>query len=115
MSSQPVMSTDSARTGSSPGSERRRHDRLPYATQIHYGSMQLVMAEGVDLSFGGVGFVAQNEIQLGDEVEVAFLDRGVAVRGTVRNLRAVDEGFRVGVQFNTDEREVVEVVLRYGG
>jgi hypothetical protein len=113
MSSQNSMPPDIATPAFGTGTERSRHERLPYRTEIHYGAEDLEPAAGVDLSFGGVGFIAPQVVKIGAEVEIAFLDRSVAVRGIVRNLQQMAAGYRVGVQFHADEREVVDVVLRY--
>jgi hypothetical protein len=94
-----------------PNMDRRRENRMPYGSIIHWGPEELEPARSVDLSFGGIGFVASRATHPGTEVEVAFLDRSVAVRGIVRSHHPVDGGLRVGVQFHKEEREVVEVVL----
>jgi hypothetical protein len=86
---------------------------MPYRGEIHWGVEALEAAQGVDLSPGGVGFISTLLEPMGAEVEVAFLERSVAVRGIVRNHRPVEGGHRVGVQFHAEEREVVEVVLGY--
>ncbi len=91
--------------------ERRQQARLPYRGEIHWGVEQLESAQAIDLSVGGVGLLAPLVPQVGSEVEVAFLDRSVAVLGVVRNQHPVQGGYRVGVQFHVEEREVVEVVL----
>mgnify|MGYP001588056463 CR=1 FL=1 len=113
MCSSSTMPAKPATAASGQDNERRRHERLPYRTEIHCGGENLAAAEGVDLSVGGIGFLVPDGVKIGDEVEVAFLDRSVAVKGVVRSLRETEGGFHVGVQFNADEREVVEVVLRY--
>ncbi|HEX7925981.1 MAG TPA: PilZ domain-containing protein [bacterium] len=105
------MSPDNV--AASKADERRRHERTPYRTEIHCGGTDLEAAEGIDLSVGGIGFLVPDGVKIGDEVEVAFLDRSVAVKGVVRNIRQTETGFHVGVQFNADEHDVVEVVLRY--
>ena len=95
------------------GHERRLRPRMPYRSEIHWGVESLEAAQSVDLSVGGVGFISTLLPTMGAEVEVAFLERSVAVRGIVRNQRPVEGGYRVGVQFHAEEREVVEVVLGY--
>src|SRR5262245_44073356 len=113
MPSRVAMSPDHVAAPGGKADERRRHERLPYRTEIHCGGTDMAAAEGLANSVGGIGFVVPDGVQIGDEVEVAFLDRSVAVKGVVRNIRGTDSGLHVGVQFNADEHDVVEVVLRY--
>jgi hypothetical protein len=95
------------------GKDRRRYERLPFDGGIHFGTDCLQTATGIDLSLGGVGLLTRDVAPVGNELEVAFLERSVAVRGVVRSVRRVDDGYRLGIQFLTEEPEVVEVVRRY--
>lgn len=108
-----MMSQELVLLGWGQHNDRRRHQRLPLGREIHFGADSLQAVSGIDLSYGGVGFLAQDVVPLGDEVDVAFLERSVAVRGIVRSVMRVDDGYRVGIQFLAEEPEVVEVVSRY--
>lgn len=108
-----ALSQESVMSDWGKGNDRRRHERLPFDREIHFGADSPQAAAGIDLSSGGVGFLSPEVAALGNEVEVAFLERSVAVRGIVRSVTRVDDGYRVGIQFLAEEPEVVEVVRRY--
>lgn len=86
----------------------RREDRVPVDEPasvrcLHPARRRSVKGRVVDVSKSGLGLLLKSEIAAGTEVMVKLRDR--AVCGEVRHCRAVEEGYRAGM-------EVSEVLVR---
>ena len=102
------------RAWDSDGKERRRTPRLSFTQPVHCGRGELSPATAVDLSVGGVAILFPEELEPGMNVDVAFLNRSVRVRGAVRRLQKQPDGqYHVGIMFDGDDPELVEVLRQY--
>lgn len=100
-----------------PGqSERRREPRVPFGDPVGLRGSQERTCTAVDLSRHGVALRSREPLQPSAAVEVVFLDNSVMTKGIVRNCtRLPSQEFRIGVEFENEERDLVEVLLMLRG
>ncbi|MDH5752087.1 MAG: PilZ domain-containing protein [Deltaproteobacteria bacterium] len=91
----------------------RSADRVPFRSmlKLQNGSESMVM--GVDLSPGGMGIEIDRPLNVGDKVNLIFLNDTFKVDGSVKHCResANDGLYRVGVQFNLEIKELIDVLV----
>lgn len=65
---------------------------------------------GVDIAAGGVGIEIPLEISVGTSLEMKIFDGHLIVQGSVRWVQPIGENFRIGVQFNEEDWNIIEKV-----
>ncbi len=91
---------------------RRAFARLPYTGTLEYPVEHSAVARAFDISRRGVGFTGPNPVPVGQLLEIVLMNRNVVVKGYVRHIRPEASGaYRVGVEFDDDQEELVNVLL----
>jgi hypothetical protein len=94
-----------------PTTERRRHPRLEFRTEIHYRPTALHDATARELSVAGITFVTDESLLPGTELDLYLINRNVQFRGIVTHQLAAPDGqFRTGVHFLREEPQLVDVL-----
>jgi len=91
--------------------ERRKAARVGLVSEVRIQQtapeVSETVARGADLSEGGIGLLANNLIQLGEEValQIAVPDSQtpISVKGRVVWQQSATSGFRLGIQFQEVE------------
>ena len=74
-------------------------------------SPQRVPVKAVDLGAGGIGVELPIELAPGTNVELAILSDHAVAYGTVRWVAPRENGFRIGIQFRTEDWNIIELIL----
>lgn len=91
--------------------ERRRTNRRDYRASLQFRPSAVHSALAIDISELGVSFIAEQAMPPGTELELFLVNRNVQLNGTVRYCDpAAGGGFRIGVDFDKPEPELVEVL-----
>ncbi|MBI4082893.1 MAG: PilZ domain-containing protein [Candidatus Lambdaproteobacteria bacterium] len=94
------------------GKDGRKSVRYVLSERVHF---RAVMETGttIDVSESGVSFSAFRALPLGSDVDVCFFNGAVAIKGVVRHQVPLSNGaFRIGVEFDDKQREVIEFFLK---
>lgn len=91
--------------------ENRTTNRIPYEEDIRLIAPQEVKGRSVDIGAGGIGIIIPLELEPGTAVQLELFSGHAITLGTVRWIRAEEEGFRTGVQFRTEDWEIIELIL----
>ena len=100
-----IMSTEN------PTTEHRTTERHPYEEEIEILSPQNIKGRAADIGAGGIGIIIPRELPAGTEVELVIMSGHAITIGTVRWTRPDDEGFRTGIQFRTEDWNIIEIIL----
>ncbi len=95
---------------------RRMLERLEFKEKVRFRSPEEFSGLAVDVSEGGIGVInVPGEIEVDSPVEFE-LDAGrIGLQGRVRWLKKERDGFRVGIQFDEEDRELLELAKRSTG
>lgn len=91
--------------------ENRTTERHAYEEDIEILSPQKVKGRAVDIGAGGIGIIIPSELSTGAAVELVIMDGHAITMGTVRWVRPDDGGFRTGIQFRTEDWNIIEIIL----
>ena len=91
--------------------ENRTTERHPYEEDIEIISPQQVQGRAVDIGAGGIGVDLPVELPTGTDVELIIMDGHAITAGTVRWTSAGKDGFRTGIQFRSEDWNVIEIIL----
>ena len=91
--------------------ENRTTERHPYEDEITIRSPQLIKGRAADIGAGGIGIIIPVELPSGTDVEMEIMSGHAITLGTVRWTRPSDEGFRTGIQFRTEDWNIIEIIL----
>ncbi|GEM_PF-6196029 len=91
--------------------ERRKATRVGLVSEVRIQrttpEVSETVARGADLSEGGIGLLANNPIQLGEEVALQIVvpdsQTPISVKGRVVWQQSATSGFRLGLQFQEVE------------
>ncbi len=93
----------------------RRYERVPFFCKVGLSTPSApgpVVTQSFDISLGGVGVATRAAFQTGDAVVVTFFLKDHAqqevreqVAGRVANLRADEDGNRLGIEFLSPLRD----------
>ena len=92
-------------------SENRTTERHPYEEDVELLSPQHVEGRAVDIGAGGIGIILPTELPAGTDVELVIMQGHAITAGTVRWTRPEEEGFRTGIQFRSEDWNVIEIIL----
>ncbi len=88
---------------------RRVHFTVPVRVVLHKSRhVRVINSRGLQMNPGGIAFFADTDLAIGDEVEIAFTDYHLKLRGVIRD-RA---GNQYGVKFlatSPEENEQLEL------
>jgi PilZ domain len=91
---------------------RRLHFTVPVRVALgksRHGTV--INSRGCQMNPGGIGFFADSDLAIGDEVEIELTDYQLTLRGVIRDYT----GYRYGVEFlatNAEENEQLELYRR---
>ena len=110
MAHQPANTNSPNASAVPAASELRKFKRFPFTGTVQLRDDDDFEYRGVDLSAGGVGFLSLRPFGVGSAIDVMFLRRSVVVKGVIRFQReAMPHRWRVGVEFNQPQPELLEV------
>jgi hypothetical protein len=90
----------------------RMNERKSFLGSVHMRDSDVLEYRAVDLSVGGVGMIGTRRLGVGRVVEVAFLNRGMVVKGVIRSEReSALPRWRIGIQFLQPQPELLAVAL----
>lgn len=92
-------------------SENRTTERHPYEEDIEILSPQRIQGRSSDIGAGGIGIIIPTELPAGTDVELVIMQGHAITAGTVRWTRPDEEGFRTGIQFRSEDWNVIEIIL----
>ena len=92
-------------------SENRATERHPYEEDIRVLSPQEIAGRAVDIGAGGIGIVIPVELAVGTAVELEILSGHAITYGTVCWSSQEEDGFRIGIQFRTEDWKIIELIL----
>ena len=95
--------------------ESRVNPRVPFDEPVQMRLPQEFSARGVDLGAGGIGILSPVDLPAGQNVELAIFEGRALTHGTVRWARATEGGFRLGIQFEEEDWNVIELVQSLRG
>lgn len=97
-------------------SNRRLLERLPFTDEVHLRSPEKFSGLAVDISAGGIGLMnVPEEIEVGSFVELELKVDPMAIKGRVRWLQKKENSYRVGIQFEEQDQDLVELAKRVSG
>lgn len=91
--------------------ENRTTERHPYEEDIAIVSPERIEGRAVDIGAGGIGIVIPVQLPNGTEVDLEIMSGHAITHGTVRWTSPSDDGFRTGVQFRTEDWNIIEIIL----
>ena len=91
--------------------ENRTTERLPYVEDIVILSPQRIEGRSVDIGAGGICIIVPSELPAGTAVELVIMSGHAVTAGTVRWTRPDDQGFRTGMQFRSEDWNIIEIIL----
>lgn len=97
-----------------PRSKDRIHKRDPFQGDVFLKQEGFQPVSAVDLSYGGLAFSTQHQMELEQEIDLVMLNKSVTVSGQVRSKVFESNQWRVGVSFSEPQVEVVDVILALG-
>ncbi len=97
-----------------PRPDTRRWRRYPILVPLRITleksrHLSVINSRGSQLNAGGLAFLADSELEIGDEVEIALTDYGLTLRGVVRN----QAGTQYGVKFLATSPDEAEQLGRF--
>lgn len=104
-------------TGAPPfPADVRRHSRHAFSGPVQLPDRDGQEFDAVDLSVEGVSLISPQPLGAGSNVDLAFLNGSMVVRGGIRNEREiVPARWRIGIQFLQPQPELLEVALSVTG
>ena len=91
--------------------DRRHVARREYRAPLLFRPSAVQPGEALDISELGTSFLSGQAVPHGTALEVFLVNRNVQLNGTVRYCHAEPDGrFRIGVDFDKPEPELVEVL-----
>lgn len=97
-------------------SNRRLLERVPFTDEVRFQSPELVSGLAVDFSAQGIGVSdLPRQPKVGSPVQIE-LDAGrITIQGRVRWTKKEGSGFSAGVQFEEQDRRLLELAKRASG
>lgn len=92
--------------------ERRLVDRQRVAHSFEIDLTDGTSAQSTDISRHGVGFMGEESVPVGDNIDLILMNRNVVIKGSVRHVTRISEKkYCIGVEFEHDEDDLVSVLL----
>ena len=91
--------------------ESRTTERHPYEEDVKILSPQQIKGRSVDIGAGGIGIIIPTELPAGTDVALVIMQGHAITAGTVRWTRPDEGGFRTGIQFRSEDWNVIEIIL----
>jgi hypothetical protein len=89
---------------------QRRNPRIDLNQEIVFRTSETITGWGIDLGAGGIGAQLPVELAVGTKLEVEIFPGHASAYGEVRWCKPRDGGFRVGIQFSSEDWSIIEVV-----
>ncbi len=91
--------------------ESRTTNRVPFEEEVTLLSPYKTAGKSVDIGAGGIGIELPIGLSPGTDVELEILEGHAITYGTVRWTSSIENGFRLGIQFRTEDWNIIELVL----
>jgi len=91
-------------------SEHRIGERVPFTEHLRIRKPTVQHATGVDIGPKGICAIVQQKIPDGSAVELELFGGTAYVKGTVRQVADWIQGFRIGVEFQTEQPAILAKV-----
>jgi hypothetical protein len=100
-----------ALTEGQPGEEHRQTRRIPFEEEVTLLSPAKAKGRAVDIGAGGIGVELPVELVQETPVELEILSGHAITQGTVRWTAPAGDGFRTGIQFRSEDWNIIELIL----
>ena len=91
--------------------EARTTNRVPFEEEITLLAPYRAVGRSVDIGAGGVGVELPIGLTPGTDVELEILSGHAVTFGTVRWVTVIEGAFRIGIQFRTEDWNIIELIL----
>ncbi|MDH4120588.1 MAG: PilZ domain-containing protein [Deltaproteobacteria bacterium] len=91
--------------------DHRTFQRQPLPDSVVVRTDHDEVAQGIDVSYGGISVQAKENHLVGDTLDLLLMDRNVMVKGVVSSSRPDQGQFRLGVSFERTEDVIVDTLL----
>ena len=93
-----------------PTSELRRAPRHDFKGEVEFLSPRACTGQGIDLTEGGIGVKVPDPFAAGEIVKLKILGGRLIVQGTVRWCEGASGQYRVGIQFEAEDLDILEII-----
>lgn len=91
--------------------ESRKTRRIPFVEEVTLLAPEHHKGQAVDIGAGGIGIQLPAQLAPETAVELEILSGHAITQGTVRWTAPMDGGFRTGIQFRTEDWNIIELIL----
>ena len=91
--------------------EQRTTERFSFEEEITILSPRRIEGRSIDIGAGGIGVEIPETLELETPLEIQILGGNAVVYGTVRWVKPLEKGCRLGIRFREEDWNIIELVF----
>ena len=91
--------------------DHRRAPRHAFGGEVVFLSPRPCTGQGIDLAEGGIGVMVPEAFAAGEVVNLKILGGRLIVQGKVRWCEGASGQYRVGIQFDTEDWDILAAIV----